>query len=182
MRNHSFRRTATLVALPLLLLAACGGGAPAPTGPASGAPTVAPTVAPTAGVTSAPTGVTSNVEACSLLTTAEVAAASGMELNAATPDSDSLYTYCKYSGGSSSDEVRTFVSKDAATAASVFATMKINAGQAVTGVGDEAYWSTDSFQPGLYFLKGGQLGFISGSSFGPDDLIVQLGILMASRM
>lgn len=57
-----------------------------------------------------------------------------------------------------------------------------NAGEAVSGVGDEAFWSTDSFQPGLYFLKGGLVAYIPGSQTGPEDSIIQLGKLLASRM
>lgn len=165
-------------AAAVLILAGCSAGTPAPTT----GPTGAPTVAPTAGVTNAPTTVTSNLEACSLLTPAEVSAASpDYPLDTATPDSDSLYSYCKYTG-SSGGQVRTWVLTDAASVASVFGTMKVNAGEAVSGVGDEAWWSNDSFQPGLYFLKGGVLGFISGAQTGPEDSIVALGVLMASRM
>ena len=123
-------------------------------------------------------GQTTTVEACSLLTVAEVAAASGLALTTAKPDSDDLYSYCKYTGEGT---VNTFVTKSAA-AASYFGTVKINKGVAVPGVGDEAFWSEDSFQPGLYFLKGGVLAYISGSVFGPEDPIVALGKLMASRM
>ena len=60
--------------------------------------------------------------------------------------------------------------------------MTINDGEAVSGVGDAAYWSTDSFAPGLYFLKNGRLGFISGSQTGPEAPIVALGVLLANRM
>jgi hypothetical protein len=172
-----------MAVLPLLILVACGGGAPASTGPAAATPTQAqatstgvPTVAPT----NAPPSGSSNVEACSLLTPAEVAAAYGGALDLATPTSDELYSYCSYSGDGG--EVRIFVTKSAETASAVFGTMKINDGEAVSGVGDEAFWSTDSFQPGLYFLKGGLLVFIEGSQSGPEDSIVELGKLLASRM
>jgi hypothetical protein len=112
---------------------------------------------------------------------AEVAAASGFELTTATPSSADDYVYCKYSG-TGSDDVTTWVLNNPTSAASVFGTMKLNAGQAVAGVGDEAWWSTDSFQPGLYFLKGGLGAFVSGSQDGPDDKIIGLGKLLASRM
>jgi hypothetical protein len=113
------------------------------------------------------------------LTAAEVSAAYGGTLDTAEPSEDPLYSYCTYSG---EGEVRTYVTKDAATATSMFGTMKINAGEAVSGVGDEAYWSTDSFAPGLYFMKGGLLAYISGAQTGPEEPILELGRLLASRM
>jgi hypothetical protein len=63
----------------------------------------------------------------------------------------------------------------------IFNTMKINDGEPVTGVGDEAWWSTDQFQPGLYFMKSGTLAFISGSQYGPQAPIIELGKLFATR-
>ena len=172
-------RSATLGAVLLLILAACGGAA-APTatpgGPTTppGQPTPAPTSAP---VVTPPAGVA--IDACTLLTVEEVSAAWGDTLEGAVSTSVAPYSYCAYGAGG---EVDTWVLTDATAAASVFGTMKINDGEAVSGVGDEAYWSTDSFQPGLYFLKGGIGGFISGPQSGPDDAIVQLGVLMASRI
>ncbi|MEA2676955.1 MAG: hypothetical protein QOJ81_1096 [Chloroflexota bacterium] len=172
--------SATLGAVLLLILAACGGAA-APTarpgGPTTppGQPTPAPTSTPAVGPTNAPV----TADACALLTVAEVSAAYGETLEGAVPSSIEAYAYCAYGAG---DEVRTWVNTDPATATNIFNTMKINDGEAVAGVGDEAYWSTDSFQPGLYFMKGGVLAYISGSQSGPDDAIVQLGVLMASRM
>jgi len=173
----------------VLVLAGCGGSTPAATGQptgTSGVPTAVVTqpaaVVATSPVTNGPTAGSSNVEACSLLTVAEVAATSDYALDLATPDSDDLYSYCKYTAPRGGGEVSTFVTKSAATASSYFATIKINTGQAVTGVGDDAFWSTDSFQPGLYFLKGGLLAYISGAQSGPEDSIINLGKLMASRM
>jgi hypothetical protein len=96
------------------------------------------------------------------------------------PSSDDLYAYCTYTAPGS-PEVRIFITKSG-DSASYFNTAKANAGQAVSGVGDEAYWSTDSFLPGLYFLKGGKMAYLSGPSSGPQDSIVQLGKLLASRM
>jgi hypothetical protein len=181
-------RNLTLAVLPLLILVACGGGAPATTGPAAATPTQAHATAasstssgPTAAATIASTPATGNVDACSLLTVAEVAAASGETLDTATPSTVETYSYCKYTGKGSED-VRTWVLTDPTAVTSVFGTMKINAGSAVAGVGDEAWWSTDSFQPGLYIMKGGRLAYISGSVFGPDDSIIQLGKLLVSRM
>src|SRR6187401_3245971 len=143
-----------------MVLVACGGGAPATTGPAAATPTSAQatstavaTTVPTTATSTATTG-SGTVDACSLLTTTEVAAATGEALDTATPSSDSLYAYCNYTGSGSQD-VRTFVLTDTGTAASVFGTMKVNDGEGVTGVGDEAWWSTDSFQPGLYIMKNG---------------------------
>lgn len=173
----------TLAVVLLLILVGCGGGSPAsqapggatPTQPqatAAGVPTVAPTNAATAG--------SGNVDACKLLTVAEVAAAYGQTLDQAVPSADDLYAYCIYQG--SGGKVSVFVSKSVEAASSAFATVKVNKGEAVSGVGDEAFWSTDSFAPGLYFLKGGVLAYISGSSYGPEDPIIQLGKLFASRM
>jgi hypothetical protein len=167
----------------LLILGGCGGGTPATNGIPAATPTQAQatTGVPAVVPTNAPTTGSSSVDACSLLTVAEVAAAAGEPLDLATPGSDSLYSYCTYTG-SGSDDVRTWVIRDAATSSSVLATMKINNGEPVSGVGDEAWWSTDSFQPGLYILKGGLLAYVSGSVFGPEDSIIQLGKLLVSRM
>jgi hypothetical protein len=174
--------------LPALLLVACAGAAPAPTGTAAatptqpqatstGVPTVAPTVAATVGATTGSSGA----DMCSLLTVAEVAAASGETLDTATPNSDSLYSYCTYSGNGS-ENVRTWLLTDPAAVTSVFGTMKINAGSPVAGVGDEAWWSTDDFQPGLYILTGGKLAYISGSVDGPQDPIIALGKVLVTRL
>ena len=168
----------------LLILVACSSGAPAtttkPAGPTPTQGQATATGAATAATTPAPTTGGTAVDVCSLLTVTEVAAAAEMTLDTATPSSDELYSYCEYTGGN--DRVRTFVTKSASTASTIFGTMKINEGEPVTGVGDEAFWSTDSFQPGLYFMKGGQLAYISGPQSGVDSAIVVLGTLMASRM
>ena len=191
MRNATFRTSGAVVIL--LVLVACGGGAATTQGPAgttptqpqataAGAPTNAPTnaVVPTNAATNAPTAGSSSAEACSLLTVEEVAAAFGETLDTAEPSADDLYSNCKYSGDGG--EVTTFVGKSPEASLSYFNTMKINDGEAVSGVGDEAYWSTDSFMPGLYFMKGGHLFYISGSVFGPEAPIVALGVLLASRI
>lgn len=170
---------------PLLLItvAACGGGGaatPTPGQSAAASASPAPSTAPSAAATPAPTGATSNVDACTLLSVAEVAAAvPDAEVTTATPSSDIYYAYCAYEGYS---KVTTYVSTNASVAASVFATMKINSGEAVTGVGDDAWWSTDSFLPGLYFMKGSVLAFISGAQTGPEQNIIDLGTLLASRI
>jgi hypothetical protein len=191
MQKTMFRvRSLTISAVALLLiLAACGGGAPAATSPAvatptqaqptgAGVPTDAPSAAMTDAPTNAPTSGSTGAAACSLLTAEEVSAAYGETLEA-VPSEDELYSYCTYGDDR---EVRTFVTKNAATATTMFDTMKVNDGEAVPGVGDEAWWSTDSFQPGLYVMKGGLLAHISGSQTGPEDSIIQLGTLMVSRM
>src|SRR4051812_6264883 len=192
MTNQFFRACSkvALAAVPLLILAACGGGSAAtnslPAATATRAQATSSqaqatsTVTATGAPTSTATDASSNVDACSLLTTAEVSAAHGDNLDVATPSSDPLYSYCKYTG--SGGEVRIFVAKDVDTSSSVFGTMKINAGEPVVGVGDEGFWSTDSFQPGLYFLKGGILGFISGDEPDPDPSVIALGKVLASRM
>ncbi len=108
---------------------------------------------------------------CSLLTIDEVSTAYGETLVGALAESDIYYVYCTYGDDR---QVRTFLTTEASVAQSVFATMKINDGEAVSGVGDEAWWSTDSFQPGLYFMKGGALAFISGSQYGPEAPIIAL--------
>jgi hypothetical protein len=173
----------TLAVVLLLILVGCGGTSPASQAPAAappiqpqataaGAPTVAPTNVATAG--------SGNVDACKLLTVAEVAAAYGQTVDQAVPSADDLYAYCTYQGAGG--KVNVYVSKSVQAASSAFGTVKVNAGQAVSGVGDEAFWSTDSTMAGLYFLKGGVLAHISGSSSGPEDPIIQLGKLLASRM
>lgn len=183
---HPLRST-TLGAVLLLFLAACGGAA-APTDTPGGPtnPPGQPTPAPTSTQAPAPTGAPVAIDMCSLLTVEEVSSAyaatedhTGETLEGAEPTSAESYSYCVYG---SDREVTTWINSDPAAAASIFNTMKINDGEAVSGVGDEAYWSTDSFQPGLYFMKGGRGAFISGSEYGPEDPIIQLGVLLASRM
>jgi hypothetical protein len=176
MRHLRQLRIGAMVApLFLIILAACGGGGGA-------TPTPGQSVSPTASTTAtpAPTGATSTVDACTLLTVAEVAAAvPDAEIATATSSSDIYYAYCTYSGYS---EVKMWVTIDATVADSIFSTIKINAGVAVTGVGDDAFWSTDSFQPGLYFMKGSVVGYISGAQTGPEQNIIDLGVLLASRI
>jgi hypothetical protein len=168
----------------LLILAACGGGA----GPTAtpGGPTVPPgqpTPVLTLPPVVLPTGQPGLVDACTLLTLDEVSTAyeatGGDPLEGAVPSSIESYAYCDYGADR---EVRTWVNADPTTSTNIFNTMKINDGEAVSGVGDEAYWSTDSFQPGLYFMKGGRLAYISGSQYGPEPEFIALGQLMASRM
>jgi hypothetical protein len=174
-RSISLGRLAPAVVL-MLVLGGCGGsaasqapgGATQPPAPGVGGPTTAP----------AGPGI---ADACTLLTTAEVSAAGGSTFTVATPSSDANYLNCAYTSADASSKLSTFVARSAATSG-YWATVKVNKGSAVSGVGDEAFWSTDSFMPGLYFLKGGVLAYISGSSDGPDDLIIGLGKLMAGRM
>jgi uncharacterized protein DUF3558 len=164
----------------VLLLVGCSGGTAAPPAAtptpaattAAGAPTTAPSSAATAGSTT--------VDACDFFTPDEVGVAYGVSRPFPKPSSDDLYAYCTYTAPGAPD-IRIFVTKSG-NAASYFNTAKANSGQAVSGVGDEAYWSTDSFLPGLYFLKGGVMAYLSGPATGPQDSIVQLGKLLASRM
>lgn len=179
----------TLAVVLLLVLVGCGGGSPASQAPGAATPTQPQATAagvPTAGVpTAAPTNAatagTGSVDACALLTPEEVSAAHGSVLDVAVPSADDLYAYCTYQAGGG-DKVDVFISKSVEAASSAFATVKVNKGEAVSGVGDEAFWSTDSFAPGLYFMKGSVLAYISGSSYGPEDPIIQLGKLLASRI
>lgn len=168
----------------MLILVGCGGGtaAPAaatPTQPqatAAGAPTIAPSNPATAG--------SATVDACDFLTTDEVATIVGISRPIPAPSSDANYAYCTYSTPGA-PELKIFVTKSAENAANQFNTAKLNGGEAVSGVGDEAFWSTGSFLPGLYFVKGGVMAYISGmsgSSSGPEAPIIQLGKLLASRM
>lgn len=184
MVRGSFPSGHALGAAVLVLIAVgCGGGPAGSQAPASATPqpqrtaggtaTVAPTIAARAG-----SGV---ADACALLTLAEVSAAVDDTIDKAVPSADERYAYCEYQV-SGDRRVRVFVTKSRETATSVFGTMKINKGEAVSGVGDEAFWSTDSFQPGLYVMKGGTLAFISGSSSGPEDPIIALGALLVSRL
>ena len=172
-------RSAALVVV-LLTFVACAGN-PAPTA-TSGGPTATPgqsAAVATSTPAPAPSGAPVALDACTLLTVEEVSAAWGDTLEGALSTTAAPYSYCAYGPNA---EVRTWVLTDATAATSVFGTMKINDGEPITGVGDEDYWSTDSFQPGLYFMKRGIGGFISGSQSGPEDAIVQLGALMASRI
>lgn len=185
------KRGAGFGAVLLLTLVACGGGAAAPT-TAPRASTVAPTQPPAASAAASvnativvPTTLanpgSATIEACALLTPAEVGAASELTLDTATKGFDQIYSYCTYSG-ENDDEVKTYVTQNAAAITTAFGTVKINKGEAVTGVGDDAFWSNDGFAPGLYFTKGGALAYIEGSTTGPDSPIVELGKLMATRM
>lgn len=174
----------TLAVVLLLILVGCGGGSPASQAPGAATPTQPQATAagvPTAAPTNAATAGTGSVDACALLTPEEVSAAHGSPLDVAVPSADDLYAYCTYQAGGG-DKVNVFISKSVEAASSAFATVKVNKGEAVSGVGDEAFWSTDSFAPGLYFMKGSVLAYISGSSYGPEDPIIQLGKLLASRM
>jgi hypothetical protein len=147
-----------------------GAGAPSDAGvPSAGAPTDAGTAGSGSGNT------------CSLLTIAEVSAATGLHFDVANPSTDDNYYNCDYLSNDGSARATVFVARSAATSG-YWATVKVNKGQPVSGVGDEAFWSTDSFLPGLYFLKGGVLAYISGSADGPQDSIIALGKLLAGRM
>jgi hypothetical protein len=186
------KRSAGLGVVLAFALVACGGAAaptaprgstvsPAPTRAASAAGSATATAAaPTVAPATAPNPVTGTLEACALLTPAEVTAAYGDTLDTATKSSDTIYSYCQYTGDGG--QLKTWVTQDPAAIPSVFGTMKINKGEAVSGVGDEAFWSEDSYAPGLYFLKGSALAYIEGSVFAPDSKIVDLGKLMATRM
>ena len=183
MRNATLQTSAA--AILLLIVAACGGGAAATQRPAGATtpaqPTAAgvPTSAPLPTTAAATTGAVSGADACSLLTVDEVSAAYGDTLDTAKPTSDDQYSYCDYGADR---EVRIYVAKAPGASQQVFDTMTINDGEAVSGVGDAAYWSTDSFAPGLYFLKNGGLAIHFGLSDGPEAPIVALGVLLANRM
>jgi hypothetical protein len=191
MRHPRFTRAAVFGALLLPIAVACGGAgtaatlAPRPSsaGPAAATGATAAAPAATTPAIIAPTTAANPanaIEACTLLTPAEVAAASGQTLDTATKDSDPIYSYCMYTG--SGGKMRTFVTQDAAAIPTVYGTMKINKGEAVSGVGEDAFWSEDGFQPGIYFMKNGALAYISGAQTGPEPKIVELAKLMASRM
>ena len=180
-------RGRSAAAVPLLLiLVACGGGPAATAGPVGSTPTQpqgtaasVPTSVPTSAPMDPTQGPSSVSDVCSLLSAAEVSAAYGETLDTAVPSEDPLYAYCTYGGDG---EVRTYVTKGADTATTMFNTMKVNAGEGVAGIGDEAWWSTDGFAPGLYIMKSGVLAYISGPQTGPEDAFVELGELLASRL
>ena len=182
------RQGAAAAALALVLLG-CGGGAGAPatvTSTQGGAtPAGVPTSAATNAATSAASAATADVDACKLLTPAEVSAAYGYAVQAGVPSADDLYAYCNYPSADGREKAMVFVTRSSA-AAGYFQTVKVNEGHAVSGVGDEAFWSTGSFLPGLYFLKGGTMAYISSvssSSEGPSEAsLTPLGKLLASRM
>jgi hypothetical protein len=176
-----------LAVVLMLVVVGCGGGSPASQAPAAATATPpqpqataaeAPTVAP---ISSAPAG-SGDVGTCALLTLAEVSAAFGSTLDIAEPTSADPWAICVYFQSNGEDDVSVMVSTSADAAASYFATMKGLANEAVTGVGDQAFWSTDPYAPGLYFMKGSVMASISGSPDGPQDPIIQLGRLLVSRM
>ena len=178
------RRGAAAAALTLVLLG-CGGGtgAPATVTPTQGGAT--PAGVPTSAATSAATAATADVDSCKLLTPAEVSAAYGYAVGAGVPSADELYAYCNYPSADGREKAMIFVTRSSA-AAGYFQTVKVNDGHAVSGVGDEAFWSTSSFLPGLYFMKGGTMAYISSSRSGSgplsEDALIPLGKLLASRM
>jgi len=182
--SSSLKRGMSAVVL-MLILVACGGATQAPVAatpnPTQATATGAATLAPSAAPSAAATGGAVLADACGYLIPDEVAAAVGISNPLPAPSADDLYTYCTYAAPGA-PELKIFVSKSPETAAAGFSTAKANDGEAVSGVGDEAYWSTDSFLPGLYFLKDGVLGYISGSASGPDDRIIELGKLLAERI
>jgi hypothetical protein len=182
--RSSLKRGTSAVVL-MLTLVACGGAAQAPASATPSQPPASaagvPTVAPSAAASAAATGRAVLADACGYLIPDEVAAAVGMGNPLPVPSADDLYTYCTYSAPGA-PELKIFVTKSAETASTAFNTAKANDGEAVSGVGDEAYWSTDSFLPGLYFLKDGVLAYISGPASGPDDRIIELGKLLAERI
>ncbi|MDQ6794951.1 MAG: hypothetical protein M3067_09080, partial [Chloroflexota bacterium] len=144
-----------------------------------------PAGVPTTAATSAATAATADVDACKLLTPAEVSAAYGYAVQAGLPSADDLYAYCNYPSADGREKAMIFVTRSSAAAA-YFQTVKVNEGHAVSGVGDEAYWGTGNFLPGLYFLKGGTMAYVSSvssKSEGPSEAsLTQLGKLLASRM
>jgi len=172
----------------LLSLVACGGGAgatQAPQGGGSAKPqtTAGPAATPIAAATTTTpaTGGGQTVDACKLATAAEVSAAYGFKVASATPSGDDNDRRCDYASADGRSEATTFISISA-VGAQYMDTVKINKGEPVSGVGDDAWWSTDSFMPGIYFMKGGVLVYASGSVFGPDELVVSLAKTMAGRM
>ncbi len=176
-------RGAAAVAL-MLIVVGCGGGSGAPAA-ATTQPGATSAGAPTPAATAAPSAALAAVDACKLLSASEVSAAYGFTVQAGVPTADDLYAYCTYPSDSGRDKGMVFITRSSA-AAQYFQTVKINKGHPVTGVGDEAYWGTDSFLPGLYFLKGGVMAYISSSTSnsGPvsEDALIPLGKLLASRM
>ena len=123
-----------------------------------------------------------SIDACALLALKEVSAAGDYELDLALPQADDKFAYCQYSF-KRGHIVNVFVSKSVEAATAYFSTVKAGKGKVVSGVGDQAYWSTDySFYTGLYFLKGGVLAHISGSPLGPEERIITLGKLLAGRI
>lgn len=186
-RGPGLRSQGALFGILLLSLVACGGGAgatQAPQGGGSAKPqtTAGPAATPNAAATTPPTPTTGGgqtVDACKLATAAEVSAAYGFTVASTTPSSDDNYANCEYTSADG-QKARTFITISAA-GAQYMRTVKINEGEPVSGVGDDAWWST-GFAPGIYFMKGGVLLYASGPSDGPDPLVVSLAKMMAGRM
>jgi hypothetical protein len=182
--KRSIHRSAAAVVVALIVVG-CGGGSGAPATVTPTQPGATPAGVPTAASTSAPSAATAAVDACKLLTPAEVSAAYGYTVQAGVATADDLYAYCTYPAADGRDKAMIFVTRSS-TAAAYFQTVKVNTGHAVSGVGDEAYWGTGSFLPGLYFLKGGVMAYVSSdssSSQGPSEAsLTELGKLLASRM
>lgn len=177
--RRSLHRGTPAVVLMLILVGCGGGGTSAPAAATPTQPQATAAGAPTSAATQASGPVV--LQACDYMTPDEVATTAGMSQPNRRPSEDELYSYCSYVGPGA-PELKIFVSKTTETATTAFNTAKANKGEAVSGVGDEAYWSTDSFLPGLYLMKSGLLGYISGSSSGPEDRIVKLGKLFAERI
>lgn len=182
-RWPGLRSQGALFGILLLSLVACGGGTAATQAPQGGGSanpqtTAGPAATPNpAATTLTPaTGGSQTADACKLATVAEVSAAYGFTVASTTPSSDTVYAYCDYASADG-QKATIFISITAA-GPQYMDTVKVNEGVPVSGVGDDAFWSTGSM-PGIYFTKGGVLVHASA---GPEDAVVKLAKAIAGRM
>jgi hypothetical protein len=170
-------------------LAACSAGAsPAPAGTAGPGGTAPPAgatapVTASAGASAAGTAAAAG-DGCRYATVAEVGAAYGFTVATAkaTPPADDNYVYCEYASADGRTVILTYVSRTQAALA-IYDGYRQSKDEAVSGVGDEAFWADDV----LYVKKGGVFAGIqarSGSRGTVDvhDAGVALGKVIAGRL
>jgi len=156
-----------LLALPaLLLLAACGGDSEEPTPSVQGtqSPAQTPTAAgtPSAQQTQTPAATpqpsAGAIDACSLLTKAEVETAIGASVTEPEAEEAANLVTCSYNDPEtpifSLVSVSVLIGEDGGDARQIYEMTKDNAAdvETVAGVGDEAFW--DSVLNGLEVLEG----------------------------
>jgi len=147
----SIRKTvaAVMVLGALALLAACGGGsggqkATSTTAPPAGAATTTSAVTP--GSTARPRASTGELDACALVTKAEVEAAIGTTVLDAKPETSAGFAGCSFNDPSApaftTVTVSVLTSASASVTRGIYDIGKQNANdpQSVPGLGDDAYW------------------------------------------
>jgi len=140
---------AVIILGALALFAACGGGssgqkAASTTAPRTSAATT--TTAATPGSTARPQASTGEIDACAIVTKAEVEAAIGTTVLDARPEQSAGFAACSFNDPSqpafTTVTVSVLTSASASVTRGIYDIGKQNANdpQSVTGLGDDAYW------------------------------------------